>query len=143
MSEDDFRDRQIIHKPLWAVWRFLTDFTQAHCWMTGIKAMRPVREGEVSLGSELVFYVRKIERFSTITAWEPQKKMAITTKQEGVKTTHAFTLFPKDGQTELHLHAFCRAEGKGNLVYSIVLMSMRKTTLSYLKNFKEAIEAEN
>lgn len=137
---NDFTDRQIIDKPLEDVWAFLTDFKEAKRWMTGINEMRLLEDREPTLGSELVFYVRKIERFSRVTAWEPQKKIAITTTQEGVKTTHEFTLSTKRRQTELCLKAFCRAEGKGHLVYSVVLMSMRKTTADYLDNFKKAIE---
>jgi len=137
---DDFKDIQIINKPREAVWAFLTDFSQAKRWMTGINEMRPLADEPVKLGSDLIYYVRKIERFSCVTAWEPYEKMAITMTQEGVKTTHEFTLCDKGDQTELQLHAYCRSEGKGNFVYSIVLLSMRKTTASYLENFKNAIE---
>lgn len=140
---DDFFDTKIIDKPLEVVWEFLTDFKQAKYWMTGINEMRLLEDRETALGSELVFYVRKIERFSRITAWQPQEKMAISTTQEGVETTHTFTLMPKGAETEIRLNASCRAEGKGNLVYSIVLMSMRKTTASYLEKFKNTIEAQS
>ena len=131
-----------INRPVEAVWSFLTDFSQANKWMTGIDGMRPINSGPIGLGTRLQFTARGAERETEVTAFEPQKKLALTSTQGGVTATYVYSLFSAGEQTEIRLHATCKASGLWKLIHPIILLAMKKSDSSHLIRLKEAIERE-
>ncbi len=135
-----FRVSEKIDRPAHEVWAFLTDFENAEKWMTGVGHMRPVTAGPLKLGSRFKFRARGRERESEITAWDPCRRIALTSIQGGVTATYEYSLSPASGSTELTLEAACQATGFWKLLHPLIVLAMKRSDSSHLIKLKSAIE---
>lgn len=123
------------------VWACLTDFENANRWMPGIDNFAPADDGPLENGTRLAFMSRGKQRESRITAFEPDRKLALTSTQGGVTATYAYSLAPMGDGTQVTLDADCRATGLWKLLHPVIVIAMKKADSPQLKNLKKVIEA--
>ncbi len=135
-----FRVSARIDRPAHEVWAFLTNFENAEKWMTGVDDMRPVTPGPPRLGARLKFKARGRERESKITAWDPCRRIALTSTRGGITATYEYSLSPASGSTQLTLEAACQARGFWKLLHPLIVLAMKRNDSTHLAKLKNAIE---
>lgn len=100
-----FSVTEIIDRQQDEVWAFLTDFDQAAQWMTAVEKMTQATPGPIQAGTRFTFLSRGAERDTEVTAWEPNKRIALTSTQGGVTATYDYSLAPVSSGTEITLNA--------------------------------------
>ena len=125
-----------------AVWAYLTDFSKAKAWMTGVEDMRSLDDGPLAIGTRLQFKSRGKLRDSRVTALDPGRRIALTSTQGGVTATYTYALEPAKEGTEITLHAACTATGFWKLLHPVIVMAMRKSDSSHLANLKSAMSGQ-
>lgn len=138
MSEG-FRVEETIDLRPEIVWDYLTDFGHAKQWMTGVDEMTQLTQGAVEVGTRLKFKSRGKERESRVTAFEPGKRIALTSTQGGVTATYTYSLVSVGDSTEVTLDAVCRAAGLWKLLHPVIVLAMKKSDSSHLAQLKAAI----
>ena len=123
------------------VWANLTDFENASRWMPGVGDFTPVEDKPLETGAVLTFTARGKARESRITAYEPDRRLALTSTQGGVTATYEYTLSPAGNGTDIKLNAVCEASGLWKLMHPLIVLAMKKTDSPQLKNLKTMIEA--
>lgn len=121
------------------VWAYLTDFSHAKQWMTGVEEMTKVTQGSIKLGTCFRFKSRGKERESHVTAFEPGKLIALKSTQGGVTATYTYCLVSAGDGTQVRLNAVCRATGFWKLLHPIIVIAMKKSDSNHLAQLKAAI----
>jgi uncharacterized protein YndB with AHSA1/START domain len=135
-----FKSIAFINKPIAEVWSYISDFSNADKWMTGVKDLRTKESGRIGKGSKLLFQSRGSERVSEITVWDPPKTMELTSTQGGVTATYTYSLTSISDKTELKLNAGCIATGLWKFLHPIIVMAMRASDSKHPMQIKKAIE---
>lgn len=138
--EKGFKSNAIISKPINEVWSYISDFSNADKWMTGVRALRPKEPGDIIKGSKLLFQSRGSDKESEITAWEPLKTMELTSMQGGVTATYTYSLKSIGDKTELTLNAECIATGLWKILHPIIVIAMRASDSKHPVQIKKAVE---
>ncbi len=81
---DGFGVKETIAHPPRDVWAYLTDFRNAKEWMRGIEGMTQTTQGPLKIGTTFRFKARGKEHETRVTAFEPGKRIAVTSTQGGV-----------------------------------------------------------
>lgn len=136
---EGFSVGETIDRRLEDVWAYLTDFSHAKHWMTGVEEMTQLTQGPIELGTRFRFKSRGRERESHVTALEPGKQIALTSTQGGVTATYTYSLASAGDGTEVTLNAVCRATGFWKLLHPIIMLAMKKSDSSHLAKLKAAI----
>ena len=131
-----FTAREFVERSPQEVWAYLTDFSNAQKWMTGVEAMAPITADPIQVGTRLRFTSRGKQRESEITALEPGKRLELTSTQGGVTAIYAYSLEPRDNGTDLTLRATCAATGFWKLLHPIIVVAMKRSDSSHLTNLK-------
>lgn len=139
-SVSGFESNAIINKSITEVWSYISDFSNADKWMTGVKNLRPKELGSIGKGSKLLFRSRGSERASEITAWDSPKTMELTSTQGGVTATYTYSLKSIGDKTELTLKAGCIATGLWKILHPIIVIAMRASDSKHPIQIKKAIE---
>ena len=84
MSTKGFHSTELIDRPIEEVWAFLTTWEAMPSWISGIESMEPLDDGPMGAGTRLEFVARGAERVSTIVAWEPPHRLALSSTQGGI-----------------------------------------------------------
>ncbi len=134
-----FRVTETIERPPEQVWVYLTDFSHAREWMTGVEEMSQINQGPIEVGPRFRFKARGKERESEVTALEPGRRIALTSTQGGVTATDVYSLAPIGNSTEVTLNAVCEATGFWKLIHPIIVFAMKKSDSSHLARLKTAI----
>jgi uncharacterized protein YndB with AHSA1/START domain len=134
-----FTVRETIERSPQEVWGYLTDFGNAKQWMTGVEEMTPLTQGPIEVGSRFRFKARGKERDSYVTAFEPGKRIALTSTQGGVTATYTYSLASAGNSTEVTLNAVCHATGFWKLLHPIIVFAMKRSDASHLAQLKTAI----
>ncbi len=66
------------------MWAYLTDFRNAKEWMRGIEGMTQTTQGPLEIGTTFRFKARGKEHETRVTAFEPGKRIVVTSTQGGV-----------------------------------------------------------
>ncbi|MFQ5961447.1 MAG: SRPBCC family protein [Candidatus Methylomirabilales bacterium] len=138
-----FTVKETIDKPVGEVWAFLADMRHAPKWMTGVEDMRQLTPGSVGLGTRFRFVARGAQRETEITAWEPEKRIALTSTQGGITATYEYSVLGRGDTTEVELNAVCRAKGPWKIIHPIIVVLMRKSDSGHLVRLKNAIQEES
>ena len=134
-----FSVKETIERPPEQVWVYLTDFSHAREWMTGVEEMSQINQGPIVVGSRFRFKARGKERESEITALEPGKRIALTSTQGGVTATYTYSLASAGEGTEVTLNATCKATGFWKLLHPLIVFAMKQSDSSHLPKLKTAI----
>ena len=138
---DGFSVSETIDRPASEVWAYLTDFRHAGDWMTGVEDMIQITGGALGVGARFKFKARGKERETEVTAWEPGRRLALTSTQGGVTATYEYSLLPSSsGSTELRLEASCHAQGLWKLLHPLVVLAMKRSDSSHLTKLKRAMD---
>lgn len=135
-----FTVRQRIDRPVQEVWAFLADMNNADKWMTGVTHMKPITPGSIGMGSKFSFSARGADRQTEVTAWEPQKRLALTSTQGGITARYEYSITGNERWTDVQLHAECNARGVWRIAHPLVVFLMKKSDASHLVQLKRAIE---
>ncbi len=136
---DGFCVKEIIEHPPEDVWAYLTDFSHAKEWMTGVDEMTQITQGPIKIGTRFRFKARGKERESHVTALEPGKRIALTSTQRGVTATYTYSMASVGDSTEVTLKAVCQATGFWKLLHPIIVFAMKRSDSSHLAKLKTAI----
>lgn len=138
-----FNVKETIDQPPQLVWDFLTDFSKAGKWMTGVEEISLIKEGPIKIGTRLSFKARGKERESQVTALEQGKLIALTSTQGGVTATYTYSIESEGDNTLITLDAVCNAVGFWRLLHPIILLAMKLSDSSHLAKLKTAIANED
>ena len=136
---DGFSVKETIEHPPEDVWAYLTDFSHAEEWMTGVAEMTQITQGPIGVGTRFRFKARGKERESHVTALEPGKRIGLTSTQGGVTATYTYSLASAGDRTEVTLNAVCHATGFWKLLHPIIVFGMKRSDSSHLAKLKTAI----
>lgn len=135
-----FEASETIGRPPEQVWAFLTDWSRASEWMPGVESLRVANDGPSRAGAQLVFTSRGAERGSTITLWEPPKRLTLRSKQGGVTADYVYTLEPEGSGTRLTLQAECRMSGFWILLGPVIRRAMARSDRVQPARVRAALE---
>lgn len=138
-----FAVRETIERSPEDVWAYLTDFANAHAWMTAVDAMTHTTDGPLRVGTRFKFHARGRERETEVTALDPGRLIALTSTQGGVSATYTYEVMPAAGGTEVALDARCRASGIWNLLHPLIVFAMKRSDSSQLANLKAAMRGSD
>lgn len=130
-----------IDRPIDVVWSALTDWDNAHRWMSGIDSL--AAEGGLEPGTKLTFRARGKDRHSEIVQVEPGRSITLRSVQGGVTADYRYQLTPEgDSATTARLVAECRTSGlPWSLIGPLLRIVVRRTDggqMNALKPFAEA-----
>jgi len=123
------------------VWVRLTDFTRAGDWMPRVEWIEPPSGGALAVGTRLRFRARGHEQASEVTAFEPGRRIALTSTQGGVTATYTYGIESLGDRTRVTLDGTCEARGLWRLVHPLIAFAMRRTDGGQLARLKAALEA--
>jgi len=135
-----FSVSQIIDRPPDEVWAYLVEFRNAPQWMTGVDGLEQVSDGPLGVGAELAFKSRGKVRGSVVSAFEPERRLDLTSTQGGITASYSYSLAPRDGATELTLSANCEAKGLWKILHPLIKIAMEKSDSSHVSNIATAME---
>ncbi len=136
---DGFTVKDTIAATPQEVWDYLTDFSNAKAWMTGVDDMTQVTQGPLEVGTRYEFKSRGKTRESHVSALDRGKRVALTSTQGGVTATYTYSLDPVGDGTQVMLHAVCKATGLWKLLHPIIAFAMKKSDSSHIANLKAAM----
>lgn len=134
---------ETIDRPLDEVWAFATDFSGAPRWMKGVDRMWAADPGPVGEGSVLVFETRGAERRSTVSCWEPRRRVALRSVQGGVTATYTYVFEARGDRTEVALEAVCEFRGAMKLLAPLVGWLVERTDGGQLRDLAAALRASS
>ncbi len=135
-----FHAEETIGRPADEVWQTLTDFDGASRWMGPVEAIEVVGGGALQQGAELAFTARGGEHRSTVTAFEPGKRLEMTSTQSGVTAVYDYRLEPAQGGTRVTLDAACTATGWIRLIHPLINYMMKRVDGEQITALKTVIE---
>ncbi len=130
-----------IDKPAAEVWDALTDWSNAHRWMSGIEAMKA--DGATAPGTTLTFYARGKEREAEIARCKPGRQLVLRSVQGSVSADYEYEIHPLSKTTsKVTLVADCQTRGVLTKALSPLLrLAVRLTDGKQLQALKNVIEA--
>ena len=135
-----FTAEATIDRPAADVWRTLTDWGNAHRWMSGVDWIRA--EGGTEPGTQLTFHARGRERPATISAIDPGRSVAIRSTQGGVAADYVYELHDVGAATRVTLAADYQTTGlPWTLLGPVLRFAMRRTDGDQLDSLKALVEA--
>ena len=144
LPERGFEVEETIDRPRDEVWQAMTAWERAQEWMPGIAVMLPVGYEPIGEGSRIRFRNASGSRWreSTVTTWEPKRRLTLSAWQAGISADYAYTLADANGGTAVRLVAKCRAHGPwSRLVHPLVARLMAWSDRPQLANLKRMVEA--
>ena len=138
-----FSARETINRPADEVWAFMSNLEEAHRWMNGIEPMRQRTADPIGVGTVFAFDARGAERMTQITAWEPGRKMALTSQQGGMTATYLYSVADESGSgtTAVSLEATCEASGFfWKLLSPLIVRLMKQSDSGQLAQLKAAMD---
>lgn len=135
-----FSVKETINRSTGEVWAYLTDFSHAPKWMTGVEEMTQITRGSLGVGTRFKFTARGKEHETEITSLEPGKRISLTSTQGGVSATYDYSIVPSGGSTEVTLNAACTATGFWWWLHPLIVRAMKNSDSSQLTLLKSAIE---
>jgi carbon monoxide dehydrogenase subunit G len=129
-----------ISKPVEEVWAVLTDWNNAHRWMSGVDRMNS--SGETAIGQTITFHARGKERTSMIVSCSPGKSVVLRSQQGGVTADYKYELHPAGpDQTRATLVANCQTKGLFWTTMSPLLkVAVRLTDRGQMEALKKVVE---
>ena len=123
-----------------AVWDYVTDFSKAGLWMTGVSSLVRLDEGDIGRGSHLQVEVGGQRHESTVSYWQPGKCFALTSQVEGVGATYTYRIEGVADTSTLELSIECTFTGFNKLIAPVVFWSIRRRGARQVNNVKSQLE---
>ena len=137
-----FSAEEVINLPPETVWSFVTDWSHAGDWISGVTEMRQLEDEPLNVGTILVFMAHGVRRETQVTEYEPGRRIALTARSGNVEATYTYWFEPgPNGTTHAHLEATCKLSGWWRLLQRSIGRSMARTDGTQLARLKDAIEA--
>ena len=136
-----FSVSETIDRPVETVWAQLTDFDRADPWMTSVDNLAKTTDGSIAAGTRLTFRSRGQERETVVTAWEPGRRLELTSTQGGVTANYDYVLEPTDDGTRITLDARCRATGPWRLIHPLIVFAMKRSDGDQLAKLRRVVES--
>ncbi len=138
-----FQVSETIECPPDRVWAYLSDLKNADTWMKGVSDFEPVTPGPLKLGAKLSFTARGKSQDSEVTAWEPPRALALTSRAGGFRATYTYSLAPRGTHTQATLKVTCSARGAWKLLRPFIAFAMRHADSGQIRDLKRAIEGSS
>ena len=136
-----FHAEEVINRPTDQVWQTLTDLPGAGRWMGPVEAIDVVGGGALEQGARRAFKARGGEHHSTVTAFEPGRRLEMTSTQSGVTAVYDYRLQPATGGTRVTLDAACTATGWIRLIHPLINYMMKRIDGNQITALKDVIES--
>lgn len=138
-----FKDTVTIHASKEQVWRYFTNLEEnGPDWMNGITSLENASSEELKEGTRYVFLARGKKHTTTITEFEPMKKVTMTSIQGKFRADYTYLFTGSDENTEVILVAKCEASGFSKILSPVIKIAIRKSDGGQLENFKKAFEKD-
>jgi len=139
----DLEHSVVIRRPVEDVFAFVADQANEPKWHTDVVDVRPA--GPIRLGSTVTQHVKFMgttEYVIEVTAFEPQRRIELTTRQGALKPTLTHTFEGGDGQTRYTRHLQIPLQGKFRLLGPIMKATgaADKRNARFAKNLKHLLE---
>lgn len=134
-----FDVEQRIEAPVETVWRYLSEPRLMGAWMAGIDGMRSQDGAPLDLHSRILFSARGAERSSEVVAFEPQRRITLSSTQGRFTATYEYSLRPDGAATVARLRADCVARGPARLVAPLIRVMVRRADQGQLEGLAAAI----
>ena len=127
------------------VWAYMLDFSKASRWRNLVRTVDVLTPGPLRVGTELrvtfdaMGKVRSV--ISTISAFEPQRRFAVTNTESNVTGVFDYTLAPEGAGTRVTFSCDVRPRGFMWLLLPLLLKSNRLRYTEQLSNLKDELEA--
>ncbi|WP_349410623.1 hypothetical protein [Pseudalkalibacillus sp. SCS-8] len=109
-------------------------------WMGISQSLEKETDGEVHEGSRFVFYARGKKQTTTITEFEPMKKVTLTSVQGDFRADYTYHFINAAEATDVKLIAHCEAKGIMKLLSPLIKMAIKKSDQHHLEAMKTAYE---
>ena len=134
-----------IDRPLDVVFYFLADFENASKWQRGVVEAKKLTEGPTGQGTKFkeTFQIRKksFSAICTITAFEPNHKVAFEAKSDGPMEYGGVFSFEGEGTgTKLRFDGGVRLKGIYRLLGLFMKAEIEKEMVEEMKKIKDALE---
>ncbi len=94
-----------IDAPVQKVWALIDELEQWPQWMPSIEKIERVSEGPLTVGSKLLVRARvgrlKVNLLMTITEFEPERSVTMTSRALATSLTRFYRFEPVDGKTRV------------------------------------------
>ncbi|HJO12751.1 MAG: SRPBCC family protein [Gammaproteobacteria bacterium] len=123
-----------------AVWDYVTDFTKAGLWMTGVSSLVRLDEGDIGRGSHLQVEAGGQCHESTVSYWQPGKCFALSSQLDGVGATFTYRIEGVAETSTLELSIECTFGGFNKLIAPAIFWRIRRRGASQVNNVKSQLE---
>ena len=136
-----------IARPPEVVWATLADPARMPLWMDSVEAMNPAEPGPLGEGSRLLARLKTRGRGGDsevrIVAWEPGRRMALSSSEGGVTAVYDYSCRATITGTEVTLEARCEAQGLlWRLLHPLVATMMKRTDGKQLADLRRMLEQD-
>lgn len=134
-----FTESIIIDSRLESVWNYFVNLEEnATKWMNGIPSMEKETPGVIKEGTNFVFQARGKEHSTTISEFDPMKKIMLTSIQGSFQADYLYIFTNQGNSTKIALIAKCKAKGASKILSPLIKMAIKKSDSGQLANFKKA-----
>jgi len=138
---EGFRVREIINRPVDAVWEYITDIHRADEWMRGVKDVQAVNNDPPGIGLCFKFTARGKQYDAEIVAYEPHYLFALSSTQGNISAVYTYILYKRDRHTEIELKAVCSTKGFAKIFQPIIAFLMKRHDSGQLITLKMLLES--
>ncbi len=133
----------MIDRPVEAVWKFITDLSNAPNWDKGLTECKQTSDGPIELGSTFVAIHPRLTYSERVSEYEPNRKLSLEMTSGPAKgTVGTFRMESIEGKTELTESDDYRFSGFYKLVGPFLIRTAKRETASRVVNVKRILESE-
>jgi len=134
----------LIRRPPAAVFAVVSDLEHATHWVPGLVALEKLTPGPVAVGTQYRQRIhlagRDVEGVLVISALEPERVFAHTSRAGPAKLFGHFELTPEDGGTRVAHHHEIRLSGLARAMAPLVASKAEHNTAQALENLRQLLE---
>ena len=123
-----------------AVWSYVTDFSKAAQWMTGVQSLVRLDEGDIGRGSHLHLMSGGRLREVTVSYWQTGKCFALTAELGDVRTTFTYRIENVAEISSLELSIECSFSGLKQFLAPLIRWLIHRRGAKQLPNVKSQLE---
>ncbi len=135
----------LVDRPADAVWRFMTDWSNAPKWDPAVIEMRQTSSGPVGVGTTLQSDRRKTPKVmnSRVSAYEPGLKLGLEITSGPIKgSIGTFRIETVEGRTRLTDTTVFKFSGFAKLLAPFLGRAMTREGETFVDNIKRLVESE-
>ncbi|MBL4821438.1 MAG: SRPBCC family protein [Gammaproteobacteria bacterium] len=135
-----FSSSTAIARPPHDVWKFITDFNNAPLWMSDVKRVHQLDEGELGRGSILRYESENAAQNLIVSYWEPDKCFTLSLNENNISKNSSYKLEAVGKDTLLQLELTLDVKGMMLFLLPFVMWSAKRRARRHRRNIKQVLE---